>query len=165
MSYVVAAPDMLATAAADLEGIRSALSAANAAAAAPTSGVLAAGADEVSAALASLFSGHGGVYQAPSAEAASFHQQSVQAMSVGGSLYAGAVAASASVIGGPLEAMAQPALQPLAAARAAFANINAGVGNHGNGNFGNGNNSGNDDSGLFQQSRRAVALLSLNNLG
>ena len=70
MSYVIAAPDMLATVAADPQGIRSALSAANAAALAPTSGVLAAGADEVSTALASLFSGHGGVYQALSAQAA-----------------------------------------------------------------------------------------------
>jgi len=69
MSYVIAAPDMLAVASADLEGIRSALSAANAAAA-PTYGVLAAGADEVSASLASLFSGHAGVHHALSARAA-----------------------------------------------------------------------------------------------
>ena len=64
MSYVVATPEMLAAASADLEGIRSALSGANAAAAAPTSGVLAAGADEVSVALATLFSGHAELYQA-----------------------------------------------------------------------------------------------------
>ena len=42
MSYVIAAPDMLAAAAADVAGIGSSLSAANAAAAAPTTGVLAA---------------------------------------------------------------------------------------------------------------------------
>jgi hypothetical protein len=44
MSYVIAAPEMLTAASADLEGIRSVLSAANAAA--PTSGVLPAGARE-----------------------------------------------------------------------------------------------------------------------
>src|SRR3954452_13660555 len=43
MSHVVVVPSLLATAATDLEGIASALSAANAAAAAPTTGVLAAG--------------------------------------------------------------------------------------------------------------------------
>jgi hypothetical protein len=56
MSYVIAASGMLAAALADQEGVRTALSAANEMAAAPTSGVLVAGADEVSAVLASLFS-------------------------------------------------------------------------------------------------------------
>ena len=58
MSFVVVDPEMLAAGAADLENIGSALSAANAAASAPTAGVLAAGTDEVSAALASMFSEH-----------------------------------------------------------------------------------------------------------
>ncbi len=59
MAYVVAVPEMFASAASDLAGIGSAVTAAHAAAAAPTSGVLAAAADEVSTAVASLFSGHG----------------------------------------------------------------------------------------------------------
>ena len=59
MSYVIAVPEMLATAAEDVAAIGSSLGAANSAAAAPTMGVLAAGADEVSAALAALFSSHG----------------------------------------------------------------------------------------------------------
>ena len=42
MSYVIAAPDMVGTAAADVAGIGSSLSEANAAAMAPTTGVLAA---------------------------------------------------------------------------------------------------------------------------
>lgn len=58
MSYVLATPEMVAAAANNLAQIGSTLSAANAAALAPTTGVLAAGADEVSAAVASLFSGH-----------------------------------------------------------------------------------------------------------
>lgn len=52
MSYVLATPEMVAAAANNLAQIGSTLSAANAAALAPTTGVLAAGADEVSAAAA-----------------------------------------------------------------------------------------------------------------
>jgi hypothetical protein len=59
MSYLVVVPEFVASAATDLSRVGSALSAARAAAAAPTTGVLAAGADEVSAAVASLFSGFG----------------------------------------------------------------------------------------------------------
>ena len=70
MSYVIAAPEMLATAAADVAGIGSSLNAANAAATARTTAVIAAAEDEVSAAIASLFSGHGQQFQALSARAA-----------------------------------------------------------------------------------------------
>ncbi|WP_016719227.1 PE domain-containing protein, partial [Mycobacterium tuberculosis] len=49
MSFVSVAPEIVVAAATDLAGIGSAISAANAAAAAPTTAVLAAGADEVSA--------------------------------------------------------------------------------------------------------------------
>ena len=64
MSYVVAVPEFVASAASDLAGVGSALSAARVVSAAPTTGVLAAGADEVSAAVASLFSGQGLAFQA-----------------------------------------------------------------------------------------------------
>jgi len=52
MSYLIAAPEWLAAAATDLASVGSSISAANAAAAAPTTALVAAGADEVSAALA-----------------------------------------------------------------------------------------------------------------
>lgn len=55
MSFMVVAPEMLAAAATDVHSIGSALSAANAVAAARTTGLMAAGTDEVSAALAALF--------------------------------------------------------------------------------------------------------------
>jgi hypothetical protein len=77
MSYLVAAPEFLASAAMDLSNIGSTLSAANAAAATQTTGVLAAAEDEVSAAIASLFSGHAQAYQGLSAHAAAFHAQFV----------------------------------------------------------------------------------------
>ena len=75
MSYVLAAPEFVSAAATDLANIGSAIGSDNAAAFALASGVVAAGADEVSAALAVLFTAHAQVYQALSAQAASFHQQ------------------------------------------------------------------------------------------
>lgn len=48
MSFVIAAPEALVAVASDLAGIGSALAEANAAALAPTTALLAAGADEVS---------------------------------------------------------------------------------------------------------------------
>jgi hypothetical protein len=48
MSFVIAAPEFVTAAASDLASIGSTIGAANAAAAFPTTGVLAAGADEVS---------------------------------------------------------------------------------------------------------------------
>ncbi|WP_204079920.1 PE family protein [Mycobacterium riyadhense] len=64
MSFVIAAPELLGTAATELAGLDSTLSAANAAAAAQTTTVLAAAEDEVSAAIAALFAAHGQAYQA-----------------------------------------------------------------------------------------------------
>ena len=90
------APEFLASAATDVSNIGWAVTAANAAAAAPTTGVLAAGADEVSAAVASLFASHGQAFQQLGAQAAAFHAQFVQALSGAGGAYAAAEAANAS---------------------------------------------------------------------
>ena len=78
MSYVIAAPEIMATAASDLARIGSIVGAANAVALVPTTGVLAAGADEVSAAIATVFDAHAQAYQALGAQAAAFHNQFVQ---------------------------------------------------------------------------------------
>ena len=59
MSYVIAAPELMTSAATDLATIGSTLSAAQAAAAARTTGIVAAAEDEVSAAIAAVFSAHG----------------------------------------------------------------------------------------------------------
>lgn len=106
MSFVFATPEYLAAAASDLANLASAISSANAAAMTPTSGVLAAGADEVSATIAALFGAHAEVYQALSAQAAMFHQQFVEIMSGGAAQYALAEAANAS----PLQTVEQAAL-------------------------------------------------------
>ena len=105
MSYVIAAPEIMTSAATDLSNIGSTLSAAHSAAAAQTTGVLAAGADEVSAAIAALFSVHGQSFQALSAQAAAFHSQFVRALNGAGGAYAAAEAANAS----PLQAVVQGA--------------------------------------------------------
>lgn len=97
MSFLFAQPEMLGAAATDLASIGSAISTANAAAAAATTRVLAAGADEVSAAVAALFSGHTQTYQALSTQAAAFHQQIVQTLTSTAGAYASAEAASCSI--------------------------------------------------------------------
>ena len=94
MSHVIAAPEMMTAAATDVASIGSTLSAANAAAAAPTSGIVAAASDEVSAAIAALVSWHGQAYQALGAQAAAFHEQFVQALSAGAASYVGAEGAN-----------------------------------------------------------------------
>jgi triacylglycerol lipase len=96
MSFVVAAPEMLASVAADVAGIGSSLSAANAAAAAPTTAVMAAAGDEVSAAITAVFSSHAQQFQALSAQAAAFHDQFVQILNSGAWSYASTEAANAS---------------------------------------------------------------------
>jgi hypothetical protein len=72
MSFVIATPDVVATAATDLASIGSTINAVNAAAAARTTGMLDAAADEVSAAVTALFDVHAQQYQALSAQAAHF---------------------------------------------------------------------------------------------
>jgi len=96
MSFVIAAPAVVESAATDLASIGSNISAANVAAATQTTAVVAAGADEVSAAIAALFGSHAQAFQAVSAQAASFHQQFVQALNSGAASYASAEAANVS---------------------------------------------------------------------
>lgn len=96
MSFVTAAPEMLATAAQNVANIGTSLSAANATAAASTTSVLAAGADEVSQAIARLFSDYATHYQSLNAQAAAFHHSFVQTLNAAGGAYSSAEAANAS---------------------------------------------------------------------
>ena len=95
MSFVIAATEYVSAAASDLASIGSTISAANAAAAFPTSAVLPAGADDVSASIAALFGAHAKAYQAMSAQAATFHSQFVQLMNGSAGQYLSAEAANA----------------------------------------------------------------------
>ena len=105
-TFLIAAPELVDAAATDLANIGSTINVANAAAAFPTTGVLAAGADDVSASIAALFGAQAQAYQALSAQAAQFHAQFVQLMSTGAGAYASAEAASAS----PLQSVQQELL-------------------------------------------------------
>ena len=93
MSFVAIGTDFVSDAAGNLAGIGTTINAANSAAAAQTTSVAAAGADEVSAAVAAVFAEHGLSFQALSAQAAAFHEQFVQSLSGGAQAYAAAEAA------------------------------------------------------------------------
>ena len=94
MSFVSTVPDLIETAAGDLAGIRSTLSAATAAAAPSTTGVATAAADEVSVAISALFDTHGRQFQALSAQAEAFHSEFVQLLNSGAASYLSAEAAN-----------------------------------------------------------------------
>jgi len=99
MSFVTTQPEALAAAAGGLQGIGSALSAQNAAAAAPTSGVVPAAADEVSALTAAQFAAHAQMYQAVSAQAAAIHEMFVNTLGVSSASYTIAEIANAAAAG------------------------------------------------------------------
>ena len=88
MSFVSVVPDAVGTSATVLASIGNTLAEAHAAAAAPTTSVLAAANDEVSIAIAEVFSGHAQQYQGLSAQAAAFHNQFVQTLTAGAGSYA-----------------------------------------------------------------------------
>jgi PE family len=95
MSFVTTQPELLATAAANLQGIGSAMTAGNAAVAAPTTGVVPAAADEVSALTAAQFAAHAQMYQAVSAQAAAIHEMFVNTLGISAGSYAATEAANA----------------------------------------------------------------------
>jgi hypothetical protein len=96
MSYLATAPEFLARAASDLANVGSQLIAANAAATAPTTAMVPAAGDEISAAITSLFAGQARAYQALNSQAAAFHAQFVQTLNGAGGSYAAAEAANGS---------------------------------------------------------------------
>jgi hypothetical protein len=87
MSFVTTQPEALDYAAGKLEGIGTSLAAQNASAAASTTGVAPAAADEVSALQATQFSAYGSLYQQISAEATAINQAFVQMLGLSGDSY------------------------------------------------------------------------------
>jgi PE family len=94
MSFVTTQPEMLTSAAGQLQGVGAAVAAQNAAAAAPTTGVVPAAADEVSALTATQFGAYGAMYQAVSAQAAAVHDMFVQVLGTSAGSYAATEAAN-----------------------------------------------------------------------
>jgi PE-PPE domain/PE family len=105
MSYLTAAPDTLASTAANVENIGTAIRAASANAAGPTIGMAAAAEDEVSAAIANLFGAYGQQYQALVSQAATFHSEFTQALTAAASAYARAEAVNAALMSGASNAL------------------------------------------------------------
>jgi hypothetical protein len=95
VSFVSTQPAELSAAAENLQGIGSAMTAQNAVAATPTTGVLPAAADEVSALTAAQFTTHAQMYQAISAQAAAIHDLLVNTLGASAGSYAATEAANA----------------------------------------------------------------------
>ena len=98
MSFLVAVPETLSAASTVLGNIGSTLNTANAMAAPATTSLVAAAGDEVSEAIASLFSRHAQQFQALGAQAATFHTEFVQALNGAQRAYAAAEAQSSGLL-------------------------------------------------------------------
>lgn len=95
MSFVIAEPDFVTAAAGQLAGIRSSIGAAAEAAAAPTTGIAHAAADEISAAISRLFGAYGQEFQAVNSQAAAFHAEFVRLLNGSAAAYLSADIANA----------------------------------------------------------------------
>lgn len=149
---LVAAPELLASAATNLESIGSALDAAHAAVALPTTELVAAGADEVSTAVAALFAGYGQQYQALAGQVAAFHGWFTGTLATNANSYASTEAANigqllSGVVSGPVRELTG---RPLIGNGANGYTNSQGVGTPGGAGgwlYGNGGNGGNSTYG------------------
>ncbi|WP_172835061.1 PE family protein, partial [Mycobacterium gordonae] len=113
-TYLIAAPEALAAASADVSGIGEAIRKATASWAPSTTGIAAAAADEVSAAIARLFGNYAQGFVALDAQAAAFEQQLAAALSAGAGAYASAEAVNLSALqSGDLHALGESLLAPI----------------------------------------------------
>ena len=122
MTSLITQPQLLATAAEDASAIGSAITQAEAAAAGPTTGLVAAAEDEVSAITAQVFGGYGQEYQALLHQAAAFHDQFVARLTAAGNTYRQTEAEIASTLGMTGGAAASPAVAAATQARAPAVN-------------------------------------------
>ncbi len=106
VSLLAVTPEALAAATSDLEMIRVALESVNAAAARHTTRLISAAADDVSAAIATFFTGYGQEFRALSEQANAFHQHFARMLGAASSSYLSTEAISASTmqstLAGPL---------------------------------------------------------------
>jgi len=99
MSFVTTVPEIMTVTAGNLQSIGSTIQAHNAAAMLPTTGLIPAAADEVSALTAMQFSAHAQMYQAVSAQAAAIHQMFVTVLGSSANSYATTEAVNAVAAG------------------------------------------------------------------
>ncbi|MEE2854241.1 MAG: PE family protein [Actinomycetota bacterium] len=95
MSFVTVQPDKLSAAASNLQSITAALNVGKAAAAIPTTGVVPAAADEVSALTAARFAAHAAQFQALAARAIAVHELLAATLAQSAGTYAATEAANA----------------------------------------------------------------------
>ena len=155
-SFVIAAPEVLASASADLSGIGEAIREAAASASVSTGSIVPAAADEVSAAITELFGSYGREFAALSARSAVFHARFAGLVSSGGAAYAGAEVNSSGLLQSLVQA-AQPLgiFSPVEALTGRSLFVNGGYGAAGSGAsggdggwiIGNGGNGGSGGAG------------------
>jgi hypothetical protein len=131
MSYAIADPELIKSAATGLAAIGANLSAAHTSAAPPTLAVVPAAADEVSAGIAQLFSQYGQTYHAMAAQAAAFDERFVQHLTASAVSFAGAEASNAALLQN-LAGSAASFINPAATLQGEivnfFASVNAALG-------------------------------------
>jgi hypothetical protein len=88
MSFVTTQPEVLTYAAGKLQTLGSEMAAESAAAASPTTGIIPAAADEVSALQATIFTAYGSLYQSVSAQATAIHELFVNTLGASAGSYA-----------------------------------------------------------------------------
>ncbi|HYX98539.1 MAG TPA: PE family protein [Mycobacterium sp.] len=98
MSFVTTMSEAMTATAGGLQDVGSVVAAQNAAAAAPTTGVISAAADAVSALTALQFATHAQMYQAIGAQAATIHALFVGTLEASAGSYAAAEAANAGTL-------------------------------------------------------------------
>src|ERR1700744_4362454 len=99
MSFVSTVPEMLSTAAENLQSVGLRLQAQNTAALAPTTGLIPPASAEGSALTAMQFTAHAHAYKAVTAQAAAIHQMFVTMLAAGADSYATTEAANAVAAG------------------------------------------------------------------
>jgi hypothetical protein len=98
MSYLIAAPELMAEAASDLAGINSELSEARSSASHATVALAPAAADEVSIGIAHLFAEHAHGFQALAGKASAFHEQFAQNLRTSAAAYSSIDHANATLL-------------------------------------------------------------------
>ncbi len=104
MGYVAIQPQVMGAAAADVAAIGTSINEATSAAAGRTTGVVAAAADEVSAAIVNLFDAYAREWQAVIGRAAVFHSDFARSLAAAAGAYANAEAAGSAALAAPAAA-------------------------------------------------------------
>lgn len=102
MSFVTTQPEALAYAAGKLQTLGSAMAAESAAVADPTTGVIPAAADEVSALQAAIFAAYGSLYQSINTQATTIHELFVHTLGASAGSYAATESANSGATASPL---------------------------------------------------------------